>query len=240
MDPLTLTVLGAFLGGLGVAGALALARRSPRVMRLFKRYFLGLEFLVVGHGQAGKTSFYNYLWYNRFADEYPARKTLIVSDRMAFDVDKGGDLKMSIASAFDIPGELPVDGQVRMTRERLPVVLIVFTSIDNVEALNWLRAFLLELRTAMATDRGLAKRLRALTVVVNKVDKKAQAEVTQVIAQHKETVYETLTPVLGKNVRLVDVVSCTLRRDSGGERAANEVILSVVESVQLTRKLVPR
>lgn len=239
MDPLTIAIVGGFIAGLGVAGSIALARRSGRVMGWFKRYFLGLEFLVVGHPRAGKTSFYNYLQFGRFADEYPVRPTLRVSDRMRFDVDKGGDLKFSVASSFDIPGELPPPEQVRMIRRRRPQALIVFTSADDPEAVSWLGMLLEDLTIVLAQDRQLARKLRSLTVVVNKRDTVDSEQFDSLVASTRSTVYDRMKKVLGKNVNLVDVVPCTLLRKGGGEKAANEVILAVVESMQLRRRLVP-
>src|SRR6478672_3087144 len=137
MDPLTLTILGGLASSIGAAALIGLAAKSPRLMRLLKRRFLGRHFLVIGPKRTGKTSFYNFLRNDQFADTVPVRETLDVSDRMSFEVDRGGDLKMDISAAFDIPGELPPKLQVDLAAQKHPQDLIFFLSLADDSSEPW-------------------------------------------------------------------------------------------------------
>lgn len=240
MDPLTIAILGGLIAGLGVSAAIAFARRSTRIMAALKRYFLGLEFLVIGHEHAGKTSFYNYLIFDKLADEYPVRPTRTVSPKFSFDVDKGGKLQLRVASAFDIPGELEPSVQVEIIKKRLPGALLIFLSMDNLEFVEWLQIFLSELKRMLAVDLQLAKKLKSLTIVINKTDMYNDVEKQKALQSVNETVNNVLESILGKNKNLVEVVACTLIRNKNGEKAANEVLLAVIESYHNTKRLVPK
>lgn len=238
MDPLSITIVGGLIAGLGVAATLAAARNSPSIMAAVRRYFIGLDFLVVGRPRSGKTSFYNYLRFDRLADEHPTKRTRRLSDKWAFDVDRGGDIKLRIKSAFDIPGELPPSDQAKLITRRAPQVLIVFVSAHDDGAIPWLREFLQSLSLELSTEVQLIKRLRSLTIVANKTDLVDDDAVEAVLEEARGEVTASLFSVLGRNERLVDVLPCSLLRSAGGEKAGNNVVLTVVEALKATRRLV--
>ena len=240
MDPATIAFLGSLLAALGAAGAIALARRVPAVMTWFKRYFAGLHLLVIGQQGAGKTSFYNYLRFDCLTDEYPTHSTHRVSKALSFDSDKGGELQLQIKEAFDIPGELEPHVQAELARKRTPEALLVFVSATEEGAILWLDRLVHHLAIALATDAGFAKKLRCLTLIVNKTDSIAPEEAKRLVTEVHRIIENRLHGVLGSRSRLVDVLPCTLVRTAGGERAANAIILAVISSVRNNRGLVPR
>jgi GTPase SAR1 family protein len=211
-------------------------------MARIRRYFLGLDFLIVGQDDAGKTSFYNFLRLGQFADQWPTNHTTNVSQIKPFNVNRAGnELDLQIRKAWDIPGSLEPSDQVKLIHKETPKVLLVFTSADKPESSQWLRSFLVELRDMLADDSRSASRLICLIVVLNKTDLIIdKTECDQRISEMKGIVCNTLQLLMMNNVRLIDIIPCTLYLNAGGEKAANAIVLSAVEAVRKNQRLVPR
>jgi GTPase SAR1 family protein len=240
LDPVTLAIISTIIGGIITAVIIDVARHSPKVMTWVKLYFLGLDFLVVGHDDAGKTSFYNYLRFDQFADQYPTKDTTNISEIKPFNIDKGGDLQIPIKKAWDIPGSLNPSEQAELLVKERPKVLIIFISADYPKASQWLRSFLISLREVLFNNARVSSKLFSLTVVLNKVDKiPDKADREQLIIETRRTINEILQPLLMSNVRLIDIVECTLYSSKGGEKSANEIILSAVDAIRKKQRLVP-
>lgn len=240
MEPFSFAIITGIIAGIGTAGIIYLFERSPKVRAWFKRIFIGLDFLVVGDDGVGKTSFYNFLQHNEYADNFPTKHTLEISDKMSFNVKKGGDLEFQVRRAFDIPGPLSPQEQVNQICKRDPEVLIVFLSADKTETnmSQWFRAFLKSLSNSLVTDRKLSDKLKCMIVVLNKVDLISNDEKNKRLKKIESLIDELLKPVLGKNVRLIDVYPCTLYKEHGGEKAANQIVLSIVDAIKIKQRLV--
>lgn len=242
MDPFTLAILSTILGGIATAAIISLAQRSPRVMAWFKRYFLGLKLLIVGPKRSGKTSFYNFLKHDYFADQRGTNKTKEVIEIKSFDVNKGGELNLPIKKALDIPGQLNTLDQADLMRQETPQAIIIFTAVDNANpsCSQWLRSFLIDLRDVLDKNVSVSSNLVSLTIVLNKIDLVSEQESDRLISEMQNIVDDTLRPLIQNNVRLIDVIPCTLYKKAGGERTANTIVLSVVEAVRKNQRLVHR
>src|SRR5690349_1771662 len=102
MDPITIVILTGIISTVGAAAILGAAGYSPRAMRWVKRWCWGTKFVVLGPSESGKTSFYNFLRHDQFADSFPTQSTLHVTEFNPFLVNKGGDFKLDISKGFDV------------------------------------------------------------------------------------------------------------------------------------------
>jgi hypothetical protein len=105
-------------------------------------------------------------------------------------------------------------------------------------AFIWLRQFLTFLSDAILTHQKLRDNLKCMTIVLNKIDLIDDDEKKTDLDEIKNLVDEILKPVLGKNVRLIDIYPCTLLKENGGEKAAKLIVLSIVEAIKLKQRLV--
>jgi len=247
MDPATaliiLGILQKIAVGAGVAALLKLAAKSPEAVRWLRRYVLGSNILVVGQARAGKTSFYNYLKHGEFADTHPTEPTDRVSKPMRFPVNRGADLQFNVSKAFDIPGDLPVSEQIDIVRRKRPKALMIFLSPlrENVEgwlpADEWFGQFTAQLRSLLVLDHKVAKHLRCLKVVLNKIDAINDADREQLLDKLHGILEEEWGKLFTTRLKNVKVIPCTLRKDKGGELSAKVIVLELVSCLRKNETL---
>jgi hypothetical protein len=240
MDPISIAIITGIISSVGAAAILGAAGYSPRAMRWVKRWFWGTKFVVLGPPASGKTSFYNFLRHDQFADSFPTRTTLEVTEFNPFLVDKGGDFKLDVSKGFDVPGDLLPQQQAEIAIREAPATLILWTSLTDVNAKEWLASFCLYLNRSLLENRRFAKRLKCLAVVMNKSDEATPVIIDQRRKDFESVVSNTLRPALGDNIDRVSVLTCTLLKSKGGEKAANNVLLTIANSLVKAKRLTRR
>ena len=231
MDPITLAILIGLITTVGGAAILGAVKYSPRAMKRMKRWFLGTNFVILGPPGAGKTSFINYLRHNHFADVYPTTRTLTVDEIGSFPVDKGGDFKLEVSNGIDTPGDLPLKDQIGVIISKRPQTLILWTALTDPDAEDWLASICLSLNQRLLEDRTMAKKLKSLTVVMNKKDEVTDEQIKERDKRFHSIIANTLRPALGDNVDKISIIPCTLLMAKGGEKAANTVLLTIISSL---------
>src|SRR5512140_3475804 len=164
----SLTLLIAALAG-ALIGAL-IVWRAPRTGGTSTPDIAALDILIVGHDDAGKTSFLNFLKHHQFADERLTRDTLVVSHEGAFTVARPDGIDLPVKKIWDIPGPLDPEEQLDLVHRKPPKILVVMISADNPSSTQWLRSFVTGLRALLTQDARLAHKLIGICVVLNKVD----------------------------------------------------------------------
>lgn len=240
MDPFTFAIITGIIATLGGAVIIGAAQYSPRLMRRVKRWFLGTNFVILGPRKAGKTSFLNYLKLNQLADVYPTNSTLKITETGSFTVDKGGDLSLEVSEGFDTPGDLSTKDQLDVAIRERPETLILWTSLTDPKAGEWLASTCLHLNNRLLEDPAMAKRLKSLTVVMNKQDEVSDNLVAERKKEFESIISKTLRPAFEDNVDKVAILPCTLVRDKGGEKAGNAVLLNIASSLIKAKPLTRR
>ena len=240
MDPFTAAILAGIIATVGATAILGAVKYSPRAMRWVKRWFLGTEFVILGPSLAGKTSFLNYLKHDQFADIYPTKGTVRVTKINSFSANKGGDFNLEVSEAFDTPGTLDVDDQIGIVIKEKPETLILWTSLTDPKAAVWLSSICLYLNNRLLEDQALAKKLKSLTVVMNKQDEVADDIIKEQKDKFHSIISKVLRPAFGDNVDKVSILPCTLVKANGGEKAANNVLLTIASSLIKAKPLARR
>lgn len=141
MDPFTLALLAGFLATTGGSIAVTLIITSPRLMRLVRRRIRGSNVVILGNRGAGKTSFWNYIRNDQFADTRGTLSTVLPRPLGAISIDKGDDLRLDLKPTEDLPGEWRVDAIGEAIRRQRPELLLVLVALDDAAAVAWFREF---------------------------------------------------------------------------------------------------
>jgi len=230
-----------FIAGIigAVVGAVVVLQAS-KIGGRWRPSIAPLEFLIVGHDDAGKTSFLNFLRHNEFADERMTRDTLEVSRQGAFQLVRPGEMDLPVKSILDIPGPLDPGEQLELVRREAPRILLIMVSADNPTSSRWLRDFAAGLRVLLSKDARLADKLISISVVLNKMDLIGEYACGERLAEMVKIVDTALEPLLMSNVRSIAVLPCTLLSGKGGEKAANRILASIINAAKRNRRLVPK
>lgn len=234
-----MTVIVGAASGLIASALWASLRHGPKTLKAARRRLAGTRMSVVGPAHAGKTTFYNYLRYGSFAEELPALETTRVGKPLSFDIERGGEIKLQIRSARDIPGEYTPKEQVQEIQRANPDAVIVFLALDHPEHTDWLRALLRELDSALRADWSLTQKLRSLLIVLNKSDLVATPDITSVAATVSDVARSELSQTLGTNLKRIEVIPCTLKTRKHGAAAAGTVVLRLIRSLRDRSTLKP-
>ena len=237
MEPSIAVFIAGIIGA--VVGAVVVLQ-APEIVGRRSANIAALEILIVGHDDAGKTSFLNFLRHNEFADERVTRDTLEVSRQGAFEVVRPGEIDLPVKRILDIPGPLDPGEQLELVRREAPRTLLIMISADNPTASRWLRDFVTGLRVLLSEDGRLAGKLISISVVLNKTDLIGEYACGERLAEMVNIVDTALEPLLMSNVRSIAVLPCTLLSSKGGEKAANRILATIINAAKRNRRLVPR
>jgi GTPase SAR1 family protein len=233
--------IAVFIAGIigAVVGAVVVLQ-APEIVGRRSANIAALEILIVGHDDAGKTSFLNFLRHNEFADERVTRDTLEVSRQGAFEVVRPGEIDLPVKRILDIPGPLDPGEQLELVRREAPSTLLIMISADNPTASGWLRDFVTGLRVLLSKDGRLASKLISISVVLNKMDLIGEYACGERLDEMVNIVDTALEPLLMSNVRSIAVLPCTLLSSKGGKKAANRILATIINAAKRNRRLVPK
>lgn len=216
----------------------------PKVTDYLRMRWSGRKFLILGPPRSGKTSFLSFLEYLILEPEKITAPTL--------KVDEGGDrilrlgpernLILRVRKPRDVPGQMPIH-QIQYIEDYAPhciVIVLDATKFWGVPAsessLEWLEQFCLHLDILLLRNKKVIRKLRAMTVVVNKWDK--------ITAKDKEddrtnrALFESyVRDILDKSLHnqfytkggpnVIDVLPCALVRSALGEGLARGLVQSI-------------
>jgi hypothetical protein len=216
----------------------------PKITDYGRMLFSGRRFLILGPPRCGKTSFLNFLEYLILEPEKLTPPTV--------KIDKGQDvilklgeqrnLILRVRKPRDVPGQAPIH-QMQYIEEYLPhciVIVLDATRFWNVPAqessLEWLDEFCARLNILLTSNQKVAKKLKAMTIVLNKWDKviaSGQAVDKEYREIYEEYVRDTLDEKLknkfyskgGPNP--IDIVECSLVKSQLGDGPAKQLIQSI-------------
>jgi hypothetical protein len=232
-------------GELAKEGAKVLIEQVvPKITDYGRMLLTGRRFLILGPARCGKTSFLNFLEYLILEPEKETPPTV--------KVDKGRDvilklgpernLILRVRKPRDVPGQEPIH-QMQYIAEYLPhciVIVLDATRFWGVPAqqssLEWLDQFCAHLNILLTSNRKVAKRLKAITVVLNKWDKvpansEADDEGNRQI--YDEYVRDTLNDKLKNSFYSkggptpIDIVHCALVKSRLGDAPARQLVQSI-------------
>jgi hypothetical protein len=156
---------------------------APKLLDYGKMLWSGKTFLVLGPRRSGKTNFMNYLEYLILEPEKPTPVTVEIERRRDRILKLGPDQALTLRARRprDVPGQDPIF-QIKHIEKIAPhcVVLVLDasklygndTSIPPMEKpLEWLRVFCKPLNTVLVTNSKVTRKLKSLTIVMNKWDK---------------------------------------------------------------------
>jgi hypothetical protein len=224
----------------------------PRVTDYGKMLWSGRRFLILGPPRCGKTSFLNYLEYLILSPQRPTPTTVGVhkgKDRI-LKLGPEGRLILRIRKPRDVPGQLPIH-QIPYIEDYVPhciVVVLDATTFFGVppadSSLEWLRQFCLHLDILLTSNKKVAKKLKSMTVVMNKWDKIAAAakqnarnvkEVQEAFEAEVRKIIDTSLHnqfYVAGGVRAINVLPCCLVSNTAeGESLARELVQSVAMSL---------
>jgi len=226
-----------------------LIKNSPKVLAWFKRRLLGRNILVLGHSRAGKTSFYYYLKENLFATTHKYPRTSKAMKMGSFTVDKKGGTRFDVSRGLDVSGELPISLQIEYIKQKKPeAILIMLSPLSREEgigaaeewlpATQWLSDFVDHFRQTIANDREVRKKLRVMLVILNKSDLVSPEMAERICGELRGIIQRELKELVGERTKDIKVIPCTLRREKGGELAANTVIVELISCLRNKTQLV--
>jgi hypothetical protein len=224
----------------------------PKVTDYGKMLWSGRKFLILGPARSGKTSFLDYLEYLILRPERQTATTVGVHKREDKILKVGGDssLTLRVRKPRDVAGQAPIH-QIQYIRDYTPhciVVVLDATKFFDVpaseSALEWLREFCGHLDILLASNKSVAKKLKSMTVVMNKWDK----IVVAMKDKKEESEYRDLYTSFARDIldgslhnafytkggeNNIDIVPCALvSRTEFRDRLAKELVESIAVSLQ--------
>jgi hypothetical protein len=216
----------------------------PKITDYGRMLWSGRRFLILGPPRCGKTSFLNFLEYLILEPEKTTPPTVIVDKRedVVLKLGPQGNLILRVRKPRDVPGREPIH-QMQYIKEYLPHCIVIvldatkFAGVpDQESSLVWLSQFCAHLNILITSNKKVAKKLKAMTVVLNKWDKvPAQDEADD--KANREIYDWYVREALDNNLKNtfyikggpnpIDIVPCVLVRSRLGDAPARELVQSI-------------
>jgi hypothetical protein len=155
----------------------------PKLTDYGKMLWSGKTFLILGPARSGKTSFLDFLEYLILEPEKTTAVTVGVhkGDNKILRIGPDKSLTLRVRKPRDVAGQAPIH-QIQHVRDFTPHCIVIvldatkfFGVPESDSALEWLRQFCGHLDIIVKSNKKVAKRLKSMTVVMNKWDKIAAA-----------------------------------------------------------------
>jgi hypothetical protein len=171
----------------------------PKLTDYGKMLWSGKKFLVLGPARSGKTSFLDFLEYLILEPEKLTPTTVGVRIREDKILRVGPDrsLTLRVRKPRDVAGQAPIH-QIQYLKDYTPHCIVIvldatkFFGVPASEcALDWLRQFCAHLNVLLISNKGVAKKLKSMVVVMNKWDRIAAAAKDRNDDKEYRTIYES-------------------------------------------------
>ena len=220
---------------------LALVKRvTPTGIALVKSWFQGKELLILGQARVGKTTFIDYLQHGLFEDEKETDKTLdhILTSRFNVKIGRDSALELTVKTAVDIPGQWGAVKHADVAFKRNPhaiLILVDVTAPFEGETENnpvfWLKEFSNRLETHWRTEKSQINKLKAMMVLMNKIDKSTPTKIDQYREMLRNVANSELRDARGKMKDPIAFVPSCLVTNKKGTKSVDSAI------AQLAKKL---
>jgi hypothetical protein len=223
----------------------------PKLTDYGKMLWSGRRFLILGPARSGKTSFLHFLEYLILEPEKPTAPTVRVVKRGDRILRLGPDhsLTLRVRKPRDVPGQAPIF-EIQYIKDYAPhciVIVLDATKFFGVpatdSALDWLRQFCTHLSVLLTSNKKVAKKLKSMTVVMNKWDKIAAAAKDRNDDREYRQIYESyVRDALDDSLKsefytkggatYIDVVPCALVSHTPfGDGLARQLVQSIALSL---------
>lgn len=189
---------GVETGAVALEVALTLMKRIPSSgLASITDFVAGKEILVLGPPRAGKSSFVQFVQHGILQPETSTPKTYEIDKTATFRISMGRNesLQLRLRRVVDVPGHIGSVAQAKLVAERKPQAVVVMLDVTGPHAgrhpdatRNWVTSFFTRLEELMDRDSSVGKRLTALVVVLNKVDKADPSKFTSALSRLEKLV----------------------------------------------------
>ncbi|GAA5510027.1 GTPase domain-containing protein [Novipirellula caenicola] len=223
---------------IGVSVGVEVIRRTvPSGLKWLSAYARGVEMLIVGPGDVGKTSISDYLQFGMLETYQQHEKTLEIQNSKTFQISIGRDeaLKLRVRRTIDVPGQTGPVEHANLVRERRPhCVLIVLDSSKPIDTVSrWLSPFCERLDHIYREDSRLLKKNRGLFVALNKRDAVRRTTDFDARQRHvKKCLVNGLGDVIGKqSAKAIPVMPTIAVQSRDGSELLDSLIRKVAKQV---------
>ena len=233
------------------AAKLVIKHVVPKLTDYGKMLWSGRRFLILGPARSGKTSFVQFLEYLILEPEKPTASTVRVVQRedKILRLGPDGNLTLRVRKPRDVPGQDPIF-QIEYIKDYAPHCIVIvldatkfFGTPASDSALDWFRRFCTLLNVLLTTDKKVAKKLKSMTIVMNKWDKIAAAEADVDDDKEYQKIYQSyVRDILDDSLKnpfyakggatSIDVIPCALVSDTPFKDAlARQLVQSIALSL---------
>ncbi|WP_420326102.1 GTPase domain-containing protein [Mameliella sp.] len=223
-------------GGAGAVGIKfgieVLKRTLPSGLAWVKTYVKGVNLLILGPSNSGKTTFSDYLIYGIFNPESQHITTVEETPSPTFEIKlgKGEALKLNVRKSLDEPGQVGPMEHANLVKLRKPhaILLVLDVSQPIEENKKWLLEFCEHFERVLQETGPLKKKIKSIIVVLNKRDKVANsAHYSSRSKAVRKILTSSLGGVLGAHrAKAIPVLPCVSVLSDGHGTAQIDAVIS--------------
>jgi hypothetical protein len=219
-------------------------RVVPTLTEHAKMLWAGRKFLILGPPRCGKTSFLNFLEYLILEPEKTTGPTVGVTRGRDTVLRLGPNrsLTLRVRKPRDVAGQRPIN-EIQYIEDYAPHCIVVVLDASKFwgvaaseSSLEWLEEFCRHLDVLLLRSRKVAKKLKAMTVVLNKWDKipakdpdddKVNRQLFETYVREilNKTLHNSFYTKDGANV--IDIIPCVLVKSRLGNVPASSLVQSI-------------
>jgi GTPase SAR1 family protein len=218
-------------------------RAVPAGLQLIGSLFHGKTIMVVGPGEAGKSTFVTYLQYGIFQEAQPRAKTYSPQSSPRFNLQLGPNrnLEVKIKTAVDLPGQL--QEQYALVFEHRPHALVIILDMSApLEAPNdyratatWMEDFFSRLDQKWQGQKPRRNRLRSVIVALNKMDLADKQQVDEYEKRYRAIVEDKFRAARGPNLSDVRFRRTIMVENPNGTRSIDGILVDMAQSLTASK-----
>ena len=214
-------------------------RATPKGLAWIKTRARGVDLLVLGPSESGKTCFSDYLIHGLLRPEAEHITTIEVkrSSNFAIPIGRNNSLTLRVRRSIDTPGQIGPIAHANLIKEKRPhAILVVLDSSSRVADLrNWISEFCVHVDRVLRETPAAKKKIRSFIVCLNKRDKVNNAQHYKARSQGvRRELQDGLGSTLGEHyVNSIPIMECVSVENSVyGPKLLDAIIAEIAKQVR--------
>ena len=219
-------------------GVELIKRTAPSGIAWLTTFAKGIELLILGPGNSGKTTFADYLRFGMLESEAKHIKTIDIKKSSTFSLGMGRDeaLKLRLRRSVDVPGQIGPTAHAQLVKERRPHAVILLLDCGRTQSgiVKWLDEFFEQIDQLFIDDPRLKRKIKTIKIILNKRDKIGrQSDYTKLEKAVRQSVLDGISNSLGKSAaKKMQILPCvSVETKKYGSKLIDVVIKKIAKSV---------
>lgn len=200
---------------------------------------IGNKILVVGPGEAGKTSIIDFITYGVLEDDRPHEKTIYEKTnkiKHSYKLGRNNSLVLRIKKTTDLPGQSGPESHANLVGKYKPDILIVVLDsslkMEHEDLSGWMNLFTERLNDLLIEKPKLKKKHLEIFVALNKRDKVKRSIDYDARKRRVKKIFEENLTIKGKQYsNNIPIVSTIAVQTDNGTKSLDSLIQKIARRI---------